>query len=236
MKKYAFRIALLCTISTATPVFAQNASVGDTENVVLPIDFRSTKFVKHKPPKKEARQGNPYLLNQKEKGTIYTSKYGIIEGFAINYNLESHQFEIYIKNEIKALPDTEVDSFSFIINNKKLVYKDLRKISTNDLSSISGFGHIKASHRGYIVLDKLDIKLQAPNYNLITNTGTKNETIDVTETPYLIFKKTAYKFPLKKKQLKKVFGNDYYQLENYAKGNKLNLNKQSDLIDALANI
>jgi len=245
MKKVFTLIIMSFVVFNYTSTVAQQLgpSIGGPGNVSIPNKFNTVMFVRQKLLPKENRKGSPYLFAKPIKGSIYTRNFGNIKGHAINYNIETKEFDIYTESGTKVLPDIHVDSFEVELlepSSYKTVtksYINLLHLSTyQGESSLIGFGKLLSQSHGILISEIIELKITKPNYNQATNTGERAEKIEVKETPYIIKQNKAYKFPLNKSELKLVFGNDLATLKQYAKQEKLNLNKANDFIRSLESL
>lgn len=210
-------------------------STGYADNIVLPTSFSRTMIVKQKLPPKGDRKGSPLLFSDKQFGTIYTSKFGILNGIGFNYDVEKKLFELHLDDKIKLLPEIEVDSFEVnnLENNTVKYVKLLPLAKSLDPTEWKGFGKVITEKKHVYVVDKYYLHVKESNYNLVTNTGNKYETIAVQDKVFVINDENAYKMPLSKKEAKAIFGHQFTRIEKEVKSKNLKITKKDGFIVGL---
>lgn len=232
MNNTLFSTSCFVNLFLVFSVSGQTPNIESSNNLAIPQNFNTVMFVKQKLLPKEERKGSPFLLEKEKKGVLYAKQHGTLSGFDINYNLENKEFEIYLKDQIMVIYEVEIDSFE-IETSKHILkkYVSLLLITSKlNSSPLSGYAEVIERKNQFLIVQQLNLKIKQPNFNQATNTGNRFETVNITNTPYLISDDNYFKFPLNNKKLKQIFKDRFDEIEAYSKRKNLKLNSIDDFI------
>ena len=177
-------------------------------------------------------KGSYYLNADWYQGTAYLTKDRIVRDLSLKYNLQSKELEVMYEHKIKLLPSQMVDSFQWYDRNEQRMVNFINgsRYSFED-SQLIGYLEVVVNGRMKLVKRQV-LKVRPPTYVRGLDVGDRNAKLYTEEERYIV----------KQGELIAVQKNHAYNLQlfqdneevlRFIKQNKLRLNKNSNLIEAV---
>ena len=176
-------------------------------------------------------KGSHYLNEDWYQGTAYCTKDRIVRDLSLKYNLQSKELEVY-EDKIKLLPSQMVDSFKWYDRNKQRMVNFINS-SRYSFEDSQLIGYLEVVVNGRMKLVKRQVlKMRPPTYVRGLDVGDRNAKLYTEEERYIV--KQGELIAVQKSHAYNLqLFQDNEEVLRFIKQNKLRLNKNSNLIEAV---
>lgn len=179
------------------------------------------------PPKVE---GTYYLYDAWHAGEVLLSSKLSIKSYPIKYDLQHHNIELKLNDEIKVCASNLIDSFKIVGPNKITeTYIHCRFYSKSNEDCLNGVYKRIFKHQDVELLEHRYVIEKEPTYVEAIDMGSRNKKI-IQQTDYYMAKnKMLLPIYSAKKKNEHLFGEHFKAVLDHSKQHKLKFNNATDL-------
>ena len=174
-------------------------------------------------------KGSPYVNKEFLLGKIYKGKEVAFDDIYLRYNAFSDEIEIRnseVNGEIKYGALFKNSNELIKIYNQNYVF-----VPFENSNAKGNYFEILSEQKLFDLYKKISVKFHSPVYAKTTYDKNKPAEFKQTHTYYLVDKKGSFfELPSNKSKLLKFLSKENKKVKDFAKINKLNLDKEKDLI------
>lgn len=222
MKKILISATILALASmTVAQTLSEVTIIDGTVNPGGVIDE-----VKLPPPKVV---GTYYLNDEWQIGEVTMAKF-IFKNYPLKYNIEGGYLEILVEGQPKVCDSNLFESFKWVNQiGDSSRFKHCRYYESGT-PCMKGVYEIVYEKDGLQLLSKTEVYERDPTYVAALNTGDRNVKLIKRESFYLARGNKVKEISASKKQNEGVFGDQYDEVLDYAKKERLKFNNREDLV------